>query len=284
MILSAVWGGAFTLNKLALNFYSPEFIVFARLIIGTFILFLLLMLIYRRITISLRDWQYYLFMSTVGIVAPFILIVYGQQQIDSSLAGILMATMPISTIILSHFFLHDEKLTRRKFTGFVIAFIGITILVIQDFSNLKINILSNISSELMVMSGAILYSCSAVYGKRFKHTDPLSASTGTIFFSAIMMFIYLLIFVPTEISNIDLRNSASLVLLGVFCTAIATIIYFQILHTSGASFISIMNYLIPIWAILFGVIFFQEEIFINYIVGLILVILGINISQKETVV
>ena len=284
MILSAVWGGAFTLNKLALNFYNPEFIVFARLIIGTLILFLLLMLIYRRITISLKDWQYYLFMSTVGIVAPFILIVYGQQQIDSSLAGILMATMPISTIILSHFFLHDEKLTRRKFTGFVIAFIGITILVIQDFSNLKINILSNISSELMVMSGAILYSCSAVYGKRFKHTDPLSASTGTIFFSAIMMFIYLLIFVPTEISNIDLRNSASLVLLGVFCTAIATIIYFQILQTSGASFISIMNYLIPIWAILFGVIFFQEEIFMNYIVGLILVILGINISQKETVV
>ena len=284
MILSAVWGGAFTLNKLALNFYSPEFIVFARLIIGTFILFLLLMIMYRRITISLRDWQYYLFMSTVGIVAPFILIVYGQQQIDSSLAGILMATMPISTIILSHFFLHDEKLTRRKFIGFVIAFIGIIILVIQDFSNLKINILSNISSELMVMSGAILYSCSAVYGKRFKHTDPLSASTGTIFFSAIMMFIYLLIFVPTEISNIDLRNSASLVLLGVFCTAIATIIYFQILHTSGASFISIMNYLIPIWAILFGVIFFQEEIFMNYIVGLILVILGINISQKETVV
>ena len=189
-------------------------------------------------------------MSTVGIVAPFILIVYGQQQIDSSLAGILMATMPISTIILSHFFLHDEKLTRRKFIGFVIAFIGITILVIKDFSNLKINILSNISSELMVMSGAILYSCSAVYGKRFKHTDPLSASTGTIF----------------------------------FCTAIATIIYFQILQTSGASFISIMNYLIPIWAILFGVIFFQEEIFMNYIVGLILVILGINISQKETVV
>ena len=284
MILSAVWGGAFTLNKLALNFYSPEFIVFARLIIGTFILFLLLMIIYRRITISFRDWQYYLFMSTVGIVAPFILIVYGQQQIDSSLAGILMATMPISTIILSHFFLHDEKLTRRKFIGFVIAFIGIIILVIQDFSNLKINILSNISSELMVMSGAILYSCSAVYGKRFKHTDPLSASTGTIFFSAIMMFIYLLIFIPTEISNIDLRNSASLVLLGVFCTAIATIIYFQILQTSGASFISIMNYLIPIWAILFGVIFFQEEIFMNYIVGLILVILGINISQKETVV
>ncbi len=283
MILSAIWGGAFTLNKLALNFYSPEFIVLARLIIGTFVLLLLLMIIYKKITISLKDWQYYLFMSTVGIVVPFILIVYGQQQIDSSLAGILMATMPISTIILSHFFLNDEKLTKRKFAGFIIAFIGIAILIIKDFTKIEINILSDISSELMVMSGAILYSCSAVYGKRYKHTDPLSASTGTIFFSSIIMLFYLVIFTPTEFNNIDLYNSTSLILLGVFCTAIATIIYFQILQTSGASFISIMNYLIPIWAILFGVIFFQEQIFLNYIIGLMLVILGINISQKDTV-
>ena len=283
MILSAIWGGAFTLNKLALNFYSPEFIVLARLVIGAFVLLLLLMIIHKKITISFKDWQYYLFMSTVGIVAPFILIVYGQQRIDSSLAGILMATMPISTIILSHFFLNDEKLTQKKFAGFIIAFAGIAVLIIKDFSNIEINILSNISSELMVISGAILYSCSAVYGKRFKHTDPLSASTGTIFFSSITMLVYLLIFTPTELNNINLYNSTSLILLGVFCTAIATIIYFQILQTSGASFISIMNYLIPIWAILFGVIFFQEQIFINYIIGLMLVILGINISQKDTV-
>ena len=270
-----------TLNKLALNFYSPEFIVFARLIIGTLILFLLLMLIYRRITISLRDWQYYLFMSTVGIVAPFILIVYGQQQIDSSLAGILMATMPISTIILSHFFLHDEKLTRRKFTGFVIAFIGITILVIQDFSNLKINILSNISSELMVMSGAILYSCSAVYGKRFKITNPLNASTGVTLYSAIIMIIYLSFnfdMVPKNIG--ESSHISAVIILGVFCTAIATIIYFQILQSSGATFISIMNYLIPIWAILFGVIFFDEDAMWNYFLGLIVVILGLQLSQN----
>ena len=280
MILSAIWGGAFTLNKSALVFYSPEFIVFARLVIGSFILFILLMIIYRKITIYIKDWPYYLFMSTVGIVAPFILIVYGQKNIDSSLAGILMATMPISTIILSHFFLHDEKLTKSKFIGFIIAFVGICILVIKDYSLVNINIISNISSELMVISGAILYSCSAVYGKKFKHTDPLSASSGTIFFSSIIMFLYLLLFNPQEIHNVDIKNSFSLIMLGIFCTAIATIIYFQILQTSGASFISIMNYLIPMWSILFGVIFFNERLFINYFIGLSFVIIGINISQK----
>jgi len=70
-----------------------------------------------------------------------------------------------------------------------------------------------------------------------------------------------------------------MVILGVFCTAFATIIYFQILQSSGATFISIMNYLIPVWAIFFGVIFFNEDVSWNYLVGLIIVILGIQISQ-----
>jgi len=72
-----------------------------------------------------------------------------------------------------------------------------------------------------------------------------------------------------------------MVVLGVFCTAIATIIYFQILQSSGATFISIMNYLIPVWAILFGVIFFNEDVSWNYLIGLIIVILGIQISQTK---
>ncbi len=72
-----------------------------------------------------------------------------------------------------------------------------------------------------------------------------------------------------------------MIFLGIFCTAIATIIYFQILQTSGATFVSIMNYLIPIWSIFFGVIFFSENIFWNYLVGLIIVIIGIQIFQNN---
>ena len=76
-------------------------------------------------------------------------------------------------------------------------------------------------------------------------------------------------------------SSIPIILLGVFCTAIATILYFQILQTSGASFLSIMNYLIPAWAIIFGVIFFNEKILWNYFFGLFIIILGIKISQKD---
>ena len=105
LLLSAIWGGAFTLNKFALEAYSPEFLVAGRLLIASIILLGFVLIIFRKIEFDFLNWRYYIFMSIVGIVAPFLLISHGQIGIDSSLAGILMSTMPISTLILSHFFL-----------------------------------------------------------------------------------------------------------------------------------------------------------------------------------
>lgn len=281
MVLSAVWGGAFTLNKQALETFTPEFIVAGRLIVGSIVLLILVFIIHKRIVITIKQWPYFLFMSLVGIVAPFLLIAYGQKNIDSSLAGILMSTMPISTLILSHFFLDDERMTKTKLVGFIIAFFGIIILIIPEKNLLSENGFNNLSSELMVIGGAIFYSFAAVYGKKFKITDPLNASSGTILFSAIIMFLYLYFFENIDQAYVNNNNIFSVIFLGIFCTAIATIIYFHILQTSGATFVSIMNYLIPIWSIFFGVIFFSENIFWNYLVGLIIVIIGIQIFKNN---
>ena len=119
LVLSAIWGGAFTLNKYSLEVYTPEMIVAGRLIIGALLLVIILLIKRGSITIKSEDWKYYSFMSIVGIVAPFLLISYGQIDIDSSLAGILMATMPISTLLLSHIFLDDEFLTKKNVTFLV---------------------------------------------------------------------------------------------------------------------------------------------------------------------
>ena len=95
------------------------------------------------------------------------------------------------------------------------------------------------------------------------------------------MFIYLSLFESIDENFINVFKSTPIISLGLFCTALATILYFHILQTSGATFVSIMNYLIPVWAILFGVIFFEEKILWNYLVGLLIIIFGIQISQKD---
>ena len=132
ILLSAIWGGAFTLNKMALDSFTPEVIVAGRLISGSVFLVALIYFLYKRFSINLAQVNYYLFMSLVGIVIPFIAIITGQKNIDSAMAGILMATMPISTILLSHLFLDDEKMNKQKFIGFIISFLGVFILIYRD--------------------------------------------------------------------------------------------------------------------------------------------------------
>jgi len=280
ILLSAVWGGAFTLNKLALDSYTPEVIVAGRLIVGSVFLIVLVYFMYKRFTINFSQLNYYLFMSLVGIVIPFIAIINGQKNIDSAMAGILMATMPITTIMLSHFFLVDEKMNKQKFIGFIISFFGVFILIYRDNLFINNSFSSTLESQLLVMLGSTLYSVAAIYGKKYKMTDPVSASTGTILFATFFMTIYLLFIDASNPNLSELMLNTNILLLGILCTAIATIIYFQILQTSGASFLSIMNFLIPLWAILFGILILDDAFSWNYILGLAVILLGIKLANS----
>jgi len=279
ILLSAIWGGAFTLNKIALDLYTPEVIVAGRLIVGSAFLIVLIYFIYKRFSVNLSQLNYYLFMSLVGIVIPFIAIINGQRNIDSAMAGILMATMPITTILLSHFFLVDEKINQQKFIGFLISFFGVFILIYREDLFVNNSFSTTLISQLQVMLGSTLYSIAAIYGKKYKMTDPVSASTGTILFATFFMLIYLIFIDDSNVSISILLVNYNILLLGILCTAIATIIYFQILQTAGASFLSIMNFLIPLWAILFGIVILNDAFSWNYILGLIIILAGIKLAN-----
>ena len=280
ILLSAIWGGAFTLNKMALDSFTPEVIVAGRLISGSVFLVALIYFLYKRFSINLAQVNYYLFMSLVGIVIPFIAIITGQKNIDSAMAGILMATMPISTILLSHLFLDDEKMNKQKFIGFIISFLGVFILIYRDDLFIDNSISETFESQLLVILGATLYAFAAIYGKKYKITDPLSASTGTILFATFFMTIYLIFIDQSKPSYSKLLLDMNILLLGVLCTAIATVIYFQILQSEGASFISMMNFLIPLWAILFGIIILNDQFSWNYIFGLLVILFGIKLANS----
>ena len=280
ILLSAIWGGAFTLNKIALDLYTPEVIVAGRLIVGSAFLIVLIYFIYKRFSFNLSQLNYYLFMSLVGIVIPFIAIINGQRNIDSAMAGILMATMPITTILLSHFFLVVEKINQQKFIGFLISFFGVFILIYREDLFINNSFSKTLISQLQVMLGSTLYSIAAIYGKKYKMTDPVSASTGTILFATFFMLIYLIFIDESNVSIPMLLVNYNILLLGILCTAIATIIYFQILQTAGASFLSIMNFLIPLWAILFGILILNDDFSWNYIFGLIIILSGIKLANS----
>ena len=128
--------------------------------------------------------------------------------------------------------------------------------------------------------GATLYAFATIFGKKYKITDPLSASTGTILFATFFMTIYLIFIDQSKPSYSNLLLDMNILLLGVLCTAIATVIYFQILQSEGASFISMMNFLIPLWAILFGIIILNDQFSWNYILGLLVILFGIKLANS----
>ena len=95
------------------------------------------------------------------------------------------------------------------------------------------------------------------------------------------MTIYLIFIDNSNPNYFDLMLDSNILLLGILCTAIATVIYFQILQTEGASFLSIMNFLIPLWAILFGIIVLSDQFSWNYIFGLLVILFGIKLANSN---
>ena len=103
----------------------------------------------------------------------------------------------------------------------------------------------------------------------------------SILFATFFMTIYLIFIDNSNPNYFDLMLDSNILLLGILCTAIATVIYFQILQTEGASFLSIMNFLIPLWAILFGIIVLSDQFSWNYIFGLLVILFGIKLANSN---
>lgn len=127
-----MWGSAFTMTKVVVTHLPTTTVVAGRLVIGAAILICLLLIVTRRLPHGRRTWLFFFFIAAIGNTAPFLLISWGQRFIDSGLAGILMACMPLFTLVLAHFCLPDERMTPTRVAGFEFGFGGVVVLIGPD--------------------------------------------------------------------------------------------------------------------------------------------------------
>ncbi len=279
--LVSIWGSSFALTKIAVAVFSPEVLVAWRLVIGSCIL-IVPVLIFRRV-LPLRPglWSFYLTMAVVGGCLPFWLISWGQSSIDSGLAGILMAIMPPATMILAHFFVAGERLNPAKAIGFLIAFIGIVILMGPDLLLEVSGVGTALIAQLAVAGAAMCYSVAAILARVGPKSDSISRSFGvTLIGAAIMMPLAEISGTPWDM-EIDMFAAVALAMLGVLSTGVATVIYFRLISEAGPTFLSLINYLIPLWAVALGAIAFGEELSWHALVALFIVLCGIAISESS---
>lgn len=276
--LVAMWGSSFMLTKVAVSSLAPSTVVAGRLAIAAALLGAWMMAARRRLPPFGPLWGYFLVMSLLGNVLPFLLIGWGQQSIDSGLAGILMAVMPLTTLVLAHFFVEGEKLTQARAGGFALGFAGIVILIGPEALSGLGGTMDALLGQVAVLGGAICYAVNTIVVRRRPPCDVRVTA-------AVVLAISTLLTAPMGAALFplpDLPGQAiwAVMLLGVICTAAATVVYFQLVAVAGPTFLSLINYLIPLWAVAMGMAFLGERPDWNALAALLLILAGIGLSQR----
>ena len=283
ILLVIMFGSAFLLIEISLKSFSPSIIAFSRVFLAAIIL-LFYSLVKKYSFVFIRNNFILLFvLGLSGTSIPFFLISWAQQTINSSETGILIGFMPIFTVLGSHFYFKYEKLNIQTFFGFMLGFLGLFILLLNNDSGISMH--DNFLAKFAVILGAFFYALNALLVKKIigVHVIPLSASV--MLFSSFQLFV--LLFLNNDFYNINfnfyLDSIISLLIMSVFSTALATVIYYKIIHDYGPSFLSLVNYPIPIFAFFIGVVFLKESANILSIISLFLIIASIYLSQKKDI-
>ena len=267
------------LTKVAVSAIPPSIVVAGRLGIAAVLLFGALIIAGRRLPGWGRHWLFFIAMALIGNCIPFWLISWGQQGIDSGLAGILMAVMPLTTLVLAHLFVEGERLNRSKVVGFLTGFCGIVILVGPEAALEFGGGGSAFLSELAVLAGAVCYGVATIVARRRPKSDALVAAAGVMIAATVIMAPVAAVDAGARPFELSLIGASAIALLGVMSTALATVVYFKLIALAGPSFLSLINYLIPLWAVLLGTILLGETPQWTALIALVLVLSGIAVSE-----
>lgn len=268
LILGAIWGSSYMFIKIGLRDMSPGAIAWLRIALAAVVLVALAQMRgalsgFRGKALSL------LVLGAVQTAGPFILIGAGEQEISSSLAGILVTSAPLFTAVLAIWIDHEERSTGMRLVGLVLGFLGVGVLLGLDVGG---------SGNELIGAGAILLAGLgyAVGGFIAKHElaglPPIGVAAWVMVGSTVLLLPAAVIGAPSGVS--DLGPIAAVVALGVIGTGVAFAIFYSLIAMIGPARAFIVTYLAPAFAVVYGVTLLDEEVTAATIAGLLLILIG----------
>ena len=280
LALTAMWGSAFMFMKIGVATVAPATLVASRLFLGAVILYVVMRARGRALPPPGRRWLPIATLAILGNCLPFYLITWGQQFIDSALAGILISIMPLATLVLAHFFIAGERMTMPRALGFAIGLSGIVVLMGPAALAGLGGSLGTAMAQVAVLGGALCYAGNSVLARRTITADFLVVSTAVLIVASALMVPVALVFEHDRSAMPSVGSIAAIVWLGIGPTALATLLYFQLIAAAGPTFMANVNYLSPVVALLAGVLLLGEQPGTTAIAGLMLILLGIALSRR----
>ena len=275
-ILALIWASAFFNIKIATYSFGPVTIAFLRVFFGA--IPVLLLCYFKKIKIEAfsKDWHWFAMIGFINLVAPFFLIAYGVKSVQSNLAAILMSTTPLSSTVLGHLYLKNEKFNFVKTIGILIGFSGIVFL----FSDNLLIDENNFFSAILIVLGSTCFVIGGVLTLKISKKKNENV-TGSILIWATIILIPLVSLIEQP-WNLEPRldSSISVIYLGLVSTGIAWLLRFKILVKNGLIFQSQVSYLIPIFGTILSYIFLKEIITVKVFISLVAVVVGIYFVKR----
>jgi drug/metabolite transporter (DMT)-like permease len=274
--LAALWGGSFTFIKMSVETVPAVTTTLARLIIAAALMLVLARWQGERLPRGSRLWGIVLLTAITGNALPFTLISWGEERIDSGLAAILMGVMPLTTMLIAHVMTADDRLTPGKLAGIVLGFIGLVILI----GPARLTSLGgDVVRELAVAAAAFCYGINANVTRALNGVPQMAAIAAVMLVSALILLpVSIVVDQPWTLAP-SLSSVLAIILLGIFQTALGTIMLFTLVRRQGASFFSQINYLVPISGVLWGAVVLAERPPLTAYIALGIILMGVAVAR-----
>jgi drug/metabolite transporter (DMT)-like permease len=267
--LAALWGASFLFIRIASPVFGPILTMQGRVSLAAAALIVVLLLSGKSLHFK-QKWRQYLIIGALNAAIPFTLIATAALYLPASMSAILNSLTPLFTAFVIWGWM-QEKLSLRKWLGTTVGVVGVAILV--GWSTIPFTKEVMMAVVLSVLS-TIAYALAGVYAKKsFEGVSALSLAAGQQLAASILLLPFTFINFPISTSGITTIAVLSVVGLSIFCTAIAYLLYFYLITNVGPAKTLSVTFLIPVFGMMWGSFFLQEELTVGMIVGL-LVILG----------
>ncbi|HXF53554.1 MAG TPA: DMT family transporter [Hyphomicrobiaceae bacterium] len=279
LLLAAIWGSSFLFIKIGVESVPAVPMTTLRIGLAAVLMMALARTYGEWFPTDRRLWPFILLAGLFGNALPFTLISWGEERIDSGLAAILMAPMPLTTLVLAHLFT-EEKLNTGKLAGVILGILGLVVLIGPD-SLTRLG--EDTVRQLAVAAAGCCYAVNAVASKWLTGGSRIGMAAAVMVASTLFMAPLSLLepsdwlFAPTPASV------AAIVVLAVMQTAIGTLLMLGIVARQGASFFSQINFLIPLFGVMWGALVLAERPSPNAVVALALILAGVAVARRAVV-
>jgi len=277
LLLAAIWGGSYVLIKVAIEDVEPAPMMAIRALGAGVMLaaYLTLTLGARRaVSAVATNWRPALVLGALNAALPFWLVAWGEKHVDSTVAGIAQATVPIFTFLLALRFLPHEHVGTARVAGVALGFLGVVVLAGFDPSGGWMAVVGT----LAVVVSSLSYASAGVFGQLRVQTvaGPVLA-TGSMLAGGLILLPLALFQLPS--ARPDGEAVASILALTVFGTAFAQLILFRLLRLYGSRRLSLVTYLMPGFAIVYGAVLLGEPVSAAALGGLALILAGVALAS-----